>query len=117
MFELPLWQFSTQRAHRSGQWLAEAVATFGLLLTIFGCVARDARRGRLRGRPLHHRGLLVHRLDVVRQSGGDHRTRLSDTFAGIAPAGVGSFIVAQFAGALVAVPLARWLWNEKQIAT
>jgi glycerol uptake facilitator-like aquaporin len=26
-----------------GQWLAEAIASFGLLLTIFGCVARAPR--------------------------------------------------------------------------
>ena len=40
MFELPLWQISTTARTGPGQWLAEAVATFGLLLTIFGCVAR-----------------------------------------------------------------------------
>ena len=72
MFELPVWQFSTTVATGPGQWLAEFVATFGLLLTIFGCVARRPGRGRLRGRPLHHGGLLVHRLDLVRQPGRDH---------------------------------------------
>jgi hypothetical protein len=40
MFELPLWQLSITVRTGPGQWLAEAVATFGLLLTIFGCVAR-----------------------------------------------------------------------------
>ena len=40
MFELPIWQFSTHVRTGPGQWLAEAVATFGLVLTIFGCVAR-----------------------------------------------------------------------------
>ena len=40
MFELPVWQFSITARTGAGQWLAEAVATFGLLLTIFGCVAR-----------------------------------------------------------------------------
>ena len=39
MFELPVWQFSTHVRSGSGLWLAEAVATFGLLLTIFGCIA------------------------------------------------------------------------------
>ena len=73
MFELPVWQFSITSRTGAGQWFAEAVATFGLLLTIFGCVARDARRHPLRGRPLHHVCLLVHGLNIVRQSGGDHR--------------------------------------------
>src|SRR5712671_5889576 len=40
MFELPVWQFSVTSRTGVGQWFAEAVATFGLLLTIFGCVAR-----------------------------------------------------------------------------
>ena len=40
MFELPVWQFSITQRTGAGQWLAEAIATFGLLLTIFGCAAR-----------------------------------------------------------------------------
>jgi glycerol uptake facilitator-like aquaporin len=40
MFELPLWQISTTARTGLGQWFAEAVATFGLLLTILGCNAR-----------------------------------------------------------------------------
>ncbi len=40
MFELPVWQFSVTSRTGAGQWLAEAVATFGLVLTIFGCAAR-----------------------------------------------------------------------------
>jgi hypothetical protein len=35
---------------------------------------------------------------------------LSDTFAGIAPAGVPAFIVAQLAGMLAAVAVRRFLW-------
>jgi hypothetical protein len=38
---------------------------------------------------------------------------LSDTFAGIAPAGVIAFIAAQFIGMLVAVLLGGWLWRER----
>jgi glycerol uptake facilitator-like aquaporin len=37
---------------------------------------------------------------------------LSDTFAGIAPAGVPAFVVAQFLGMLAALALSRWLWRE-----
>src|ERR1700692_1245522 len=40
MFELPVWQVSLNMRTGAGQWLAEFVATFGLLLTILGCVAR-----------------------------------------------------------------------------
>jgi glycerol uptake facilitator-like aquaporin len=37
---------------------------------------------------------------------------LSDTFAGIAPAGVSAFIAAQLVGMLAAVMLGRWLWKD-----
>jgi hypothetical protein len=35
------------------------------------------------------------------------------TFAGIAPAGVGAFIVGQLVGMLAAVLISRWLWASK----
>ena len=73
MFELPVWQFSTHVRTGPGQWFAEAVATFGLVLTIFGCVARTPQFGRVRGGSLHYGSLLVHCLDIFCKSGGDHR--------------------------------------------
>jgi hypothetical protein len=39
MFELVLWQLSTTIRTGPAQWFAEAIATFGLGLTIFGIVA------------------------------------------------------------------------------
>jgi glycerol uptake facilitator-like aquaporin len=39
---------------------------------------------------------------------------LSDTFAGIAPAGVLAFIAAQMLGSVAAVVLARWLWPQPE---
>ena len=38
MFDLPLLQISSHVRNGSGQWIAEFVASFGLLLTILGCV-------------------------------------------------------------------------------
>ena len=73
MFELPVWQFSITSRAGAGQWLAEAVATFGLVLTIFGCAARTPAAIPIRSRPLHHVGLLVYCLNIVRQSSGDDR--------------------------------------------
>ena len=74
MFELPVLaglDHGRERVRANGS--REAVATFGLLLTIFGCAARTPASGSVCGRPLHHGGLLVHRLDLVRQSRGDPR--------------------------------------------
>jgi glycerol uptake facilitator-like aquaporin len=41
MFELQVWQYSNTVRTGPGQWFAEAVATFGLVLAIFGCLARS----------------------------------------------------------------------------
>jgi glycerol uptake facilitator-like aquaporin len=112
MFELPVWQFSITARTGSGQWLAEAVATFGLLLTIFGCVSR---------RPdavAYAVGLYITAAYWFTASASFANPAvtiarsLSDTFAGIAPAGVAAFIIAQMAGMLAAVILSRWLWRE-----
>ena len=51
--------------------------------------------------------LLVHRIDQFRQSRRDLSRSLTDTFAGIHPAGVPAFVLAQLAGALLATVFSR----------
>ena len=115
MFELPIWQFSTHVRTGPGQWLAEAVATFGLLLTIFGCV------GRAPGAVAYAVGLYITAAYWFTASTSFANPAvtlaraLSDTFAGIAPTGVLAFIVAQLVGAAIAVALSRWLWTVSKI--
>lgn len=110
MFELPPLQISTTVRTGGGQWLAEFVATFGLLLTIFGCVARNAAA------VPYAVGLYITAAYWFTASTSFANPAvtiarsLSDTFAGIAPAGAPGFIVAQLAGMLAAVALGRWLW-------
>jgi hypothetical protein len=72
MFELPLWQLSITVRTGPGQWLAEAVATFGLLLTIFGCIARTPTAVPFAVGLYITAALLVHRFSVLRQSRGDN---------------------------------------------
>ena len=111
MFELPVWQFSLNERTGHGQWIAEAVATFGLLLTIFGCVARAPSAAP------YAVGLYITSAYWFTSSTSFANPAvtlarsLSDTFAGIAPAGVLAFIAAQLVGMLVAVALGRWLWH------
>lgn len=111
MFELPLWQFSITTRAGPGQWLAETVATFGLLLTIFGCVAR------VPSAVPYAVGLYITSAYWFTASTSFANPAvtiarsLSDTFAGIAPAGVLAFIAAQFVGMLAAVAVGRWLWR------
>jgi glycerol uptake facilitator-like aquaporin len=112
MFELPLWQLSTHIRTGPGQWIAEAVATFGLLLTIFGCVARAP------GAVAYAVGLYITAAYWFTASTSFANPAVtlarafSDTFAGIAPAGVVAFVAAQLIGMLGAVTVGRWLWGH-----
>jgi len=113
MFDLPIWQSSTTVRTGGGQWFAEFVASFGLLLTIFGCVARAPQA------LAYAVGLYITAAYWFTASTSFANPAvtvarsLSDTFAGIAPAGVFGFVLAQLLGALAALILARSLWPER----
>jgi glycerol uptake facilitator-like aquaporin len=115
MFELPLWQFSATVRTGPGQWLAEGIATFGLVLTILGCVARTPSAAP------YAVGLYITAAYWFTASTSFANPAvtiarsLSNTFAGIAPRGVVFFIVAQLAGMLAAVAGARWLWRPRTV--
>ena len=109
MFALPLLQLSTTARTGGAQWFAEFIAAFGLLATIIGTVRFKA--------------------DAVPTAVGLYITAaywftastsfanpavtiarsLSDTFAGISPAHVAAFIVAQVVGALAGAGVMTWL--------
>ena len=112
MFDLPLWQVSVTPRAGPGQWLSECVATLGLLLTILGCLARTPTA------VPYAVGLYITSAYWFTASTSFANPAvtiarsISDTFAGIAPAGVIAFICAQLVGMLAAVILARWLWRS-----
>lgn len=113
MFELPL-VFASQKV-RTGpaQWLSEFVATFGLILMIAATV-------RLRSKFAVPAAVAAYisaaywftastsfanpAVTVARS--------LSDTFAGIRPVDVPAFMIAQFAGAIAAIYLSNWLFDQ-----
>jgi glycerol uptake facilitator-like aquaporin len=112
MFELPLWQVSITARTGPGQWLAEAVATFGLLLTILGCSARTpSAMPYAVGLYITSAYWFTASTSFANPAVTIARS-LSDTFAGIAPTGVLAFIGAQLLGMLAAVMLGRWLWRS-----
>jgi glycerol uptake facilitator-like aquaporin len=111
MFELPVWQLSATVRGGYGQLFAEVVATFGLVLTILGCVARNP------GATAYAVGLYITAAywftastSFANPAVTVART-LSDTFAGIAPADAPGFITAQFLGMGAALIAARWFWR------
>jgi glycerol uptake facilitator-like aquaporin len=112
MFDLPLVQVSTHLRSGAGQWLAEFVASFGLLLTIFGCVAQAPRA------VPYAVGLYITAAYWFTASTSFANPAValarafSDTFAGIAPSGVPAFILAELAGMAAALAASRFLWRE-----
>jgi glycerol uptake facilitator-like aquaporin len=112
MFEMPVLQLSTTARTGMGQWLAEAIATFGLILTILGTVR--------------------HRAEWVPASVALYITAaywftsstsfanpaitiarsLTDSFSGIAPFDVPMFLLAQMVGAACAAAAARFLFDK-----
>jgi glycerol uptake facilitator-like aquaporin len=109
MFEKPAFFASSHERSGPAQFLSEFVATFGLMAVIWGCARK--------------------RSDAVPFAVGAYITAAywftsstsfanpavtmaraaSDTFAGIRPADVPAFIVAQLLGAALATALFRWL--------
>ena len=116
MFELPVWQLSTLVRTGPGQWLAEVVATFGLILCILGC------RSCAPASVPYAVGLYITAAYWFTASTSFANPAvtvarsLSDTFAGIAPDGVLGFILAQMAGMLIGVTLGSWLWPTRRDA-
>ena len=109
MFDEPLLMLGATARTGIGQWTGEAVATFGLVGTILGC---------LRARPEavpYAVGLFITAGYWFTSSTSFANPAvtiarsLSDTFAGIRPVDAPAFIAMQFAGAALATTLFGWL--------
>jgi glycerol uptake facilitator-like aquaporin len=110
MFELPVWQLSTTARLGWGQWTAEAIAAFGLLLTILGCAAKTpAATPYAVGLYITSAYWFTASTSFANPAVTIARS-LSNSFAGIAPGGVPAFIAAQLIGGGTAVLLAGWLY-------
>ena len=106
MFELPVWQLATTVRAGSGQWIAEVVATFGLLLVILQAPA--ARVSSLVAAWIGAAYWFTASTSFANPAAAFGRM-FSHTFTGIAPSSVPAFIAAQFVGAALAVGLVALL--------
>jgi len=116
MFDLAALQLSQTIRTGPGQWLSEAVATFGLLLTIFGSLTSAPTS------VPYAVGLYITAAYWFTASTSFANPAvtvarsLSDTFAGIAPADTPAFLISQMAGAVAAVAVGGWLWPKSPAA-
>lgn len=110
MFDLPTLQLSVKARTGVGQWTGEAIATFGLILTILGTV-RFRRELVPASVALYISAAYWFTSSTSFANPAITVARsLSDTFAGIAPHDVPLFIVAQLIGAGLGGLTARWLF-------
>lgn len=91
---------------------SEALATFGLVVVIFGVVA-SGRSGAVPAAVGSYIGAAIYftsSASFANPAVTVART-LSDTYTGIAPGGVPGFVAAQAVGALLAAALVRWVFH------
>jgi len=102
MFELPIFELSTKIRSGPGQWLAEAVASAGLILVI------------LRGHPPRVPAMVAAYIGAAywftastsfANPAAAFGRMFSESFAGIAPASVPGFVLAELCGAGLGVLL------------
>ena len=107
MFELPVVQFSQRIRTGTGQWVAEAVATFGLLVTIWGCRAHRAPVTAFAVAAYITGAYWFTASTSFANPAVTVARAMTDTFAGIRPGDAPGFILAQVAGLFLALPLIR----------
>ena len=112
MFDLPILQISLKVRSGLGQWVAEAVATFGLVLVILlGAARKSPALPAVVACYITAAYWFTASTSFANPAVTVARA-LSDTFAGIAPASAPAFIVAQCVGAALAVFAAARLSDE-----
>jgi glycerol uptake facilitator-like aquaporin len=108
MFSLPLIQSSVHERTGIAQWLAEYVATLGLLLVILG--HRKAQDAPWMIAAWIGAAYWFTSSTSFANPAITIARALSNTFAGISPSHVPGFVLAQLIGALTAIPIAKVLF-------
>lgn len=110
MFDLPIMQFSTTIRTGSAQWLAEAVASFGLILAILGAINARANVAVTVASYITAAYWFTASTSFANPAVALARA-FTDTFAGIRPADLPGFMLAQIVGAVAAMWLGGWLFR------
>ncbi len=113
MFEEAIWQFSSTSRSGLAQWLAEVVATFGLVGTIFAALRwRPEGVGWMVGLYITAAYWFTASTSFANPAVTLARS-FTDTFSGIRPIHAPAFILAQCIGAVLAAVALAWLLHPK----
>lgn len=114
MFDTTVFQLATQVRGGTGQWIAEAVATAGLLLMIL-----RSPPGRVAAMVACYIGAAYWftASTSFANPAASFRRMLSDSYAGIAPGSVPGFVIAQLVGAGLGVVLHAALGEGPSVAS
>lgn len=117
MFAMPLFDFSMKVRTGSAQWLAEAVAAFGLVATILAGVRfnRPAVPW-LVGLYITAAYWFTASTSFANPAVAIARS-LTNTFSGIRPADLPGFVASELAGAVLALLLMSWLLRAESAAS
>ena len=114
MFELDIFQISSKLRQGASQGFSEIIATFGLILVIFGGLKLRADAiPALVGFYITSAYWFTASTSFANPAVTLARS-LSDTFAGINPSNIIMFISCQFIGMLVALILVKYIFSEKE---
>ena len=113
MFEEALFSAGTKARTGAGQWVSEAVATFGLVMVIRAC-----SRDRPAAIPYAVAAYITAAYWFTASTSFANPAvtlarAATDTFAGIRPADAPAFIAAQLAGTVLALGVGAWLFGAR----
>ena len=109
MFELPVYFVSTHARTGAAQWFSEFVATFGLLAVIWACVRRHPSAAPYAVGAYITSAYWFTASTSFANPAVTLARAMTNTFAGISPTDVPSFVIAQMLGAVAATLLFNWL--------
>ncbi len=109
MFDLPIFQISTHVRTGSGQWLAEFVATAGLLGVVWGCLKYETQTAAAAVAAYIGGAYWFTASTSFANPAVTIARSFTDTFAGIRPTDAPGFILAQLAALVILFPALKWL--------
>ncbi len=114
MFDLQIFQISLKLRQGPSQGFSEIVATFGLIIVIFGGLkVRPEAVPALVGFYITSAYWFTASTSFANPAVTLARS-LSNTFAGINPSNIGMFIFCQFVGMLIAIIVVKYIFSSKQ---